>query len=103
MTFCLGKSYSFGLLCVRVIREHLSVCVRSSFPFGFEGGIWDLIIFFSDHCLLLYFRCMGSSPCFPSLVQRDTTSELQIRGCVKDDLKIIFSDFSMKTHVVTLQ
>ena len=51
MTTCLGKSYSFGLLCVRVIREHLSVCVRSSFPFGFEGGIWDLIIFFSDHCL----------------------------------------------------
>ena len=37
MTTCLGKSCSFGLLCVA-----LSICVCSSFPFGFEGGIFLL-------------------------------------------------------------
>ena len=41
---------------VRVFRERLSVCVSSSFPFGFEGGMWDLILFISDHCLSIYFK-----------------------------------------------
>ena len=42
---------------VPVFRE-LSVCVRVllsvlfSFPFGFEGGMLDLIILIPDHCLL---------------------------------------------------
>ena len=29
---------------VRVVRGRLSICLRSSFPFGFEGEIWDLIV-----------------------------------------------------------
>ena len=33
MTICLGN-----LVCRRVFREHLSVCVCASFLFGFEGG-----------------------------------------------------------------
>ena len=37
------------------------VCV--SFPFGFEGGMWDLIIVIPDHCLSIYFSyfffCIG--------------------------------------------
>ena len=49
MTTCLGKSCSFGL--PRVPRKLLSVCVFSYFPFGFEGGIWDLILPVSDYCL----------------------------------------------------
>ena len=36
MTTCLGKSCSFGSLCVSL------VCVCVSFPVGFEGGILDL-------------------------------------------------------------
>ena len=33
--------------------EHLSTCVCASFSFGFEGGMWDLIVLtvlISDHC-----------------------------------------------------
>ena len=41
MTTSLGKSYSFGLLCVSFVNVYQFVGV--SFPFGFEGGTWDLI------------------------------------------------------------
>ena len=34
------------------------VCVCAFFPFGFEGGMWDVIVFVPDHCLSFYF---GSS------------------------------------------
>ena len=27
----------------------------ASYPFGFEGGMWDLIILVADHCLSFYF------------------------------------------------
>ena len=30
------------------------VCVCSSFPFVFEGGIWDLIVLIPDHGLSFY-------------------------------------------------
>lgn len=29
--------------------------VSSSFSFGFEGQIWDVIVFIPDHCLSVYF------------------------------------------------
>ena len=37
-------------------RKLLSMYVLSYFPFGFEGGMWDLIVSAPDHCLcfLLY-------------------------------------------------
>ena len=35
MTICLGKSRSLGLQCV-------STCERASFPFSYEGGMWDI-------------------------------------------------------------
>ena len=25
-------------------------CVYASFPFGFEGGMWDLIVLLPDYC-----------------------------------------------------
>ena len=43
MTTCLGKSCSFGLLCVSFENVYQFVC--ASFPFGFEAGLWDLIVF----------------------------------------------------------
>ena len=49
MTTCLGKNCSFGLLCVTFVN----VC--PSFPFGFEGGVWDLNVSIPDHCLSIYF------------------------------------------------
>ena len=45
-----------------------SICVCSSFYFGFEGWIWDLIVLIPDHsfCINLYSRiislaCFGKS------------------------------------------
>ena len=29
--------------------------MRHSFPFGFEGGMRDLIVLIPDHCLSIYF------------------------------------------------
>ena len=40
---------------MRVRRERLSVCVCVSFPFGFEGGMWDLIVLIPDRCVSVYF------------------------------------------------
>ena len=34
-------------------RESLSICLCASFPFGFEGGMWDLVV--PDHCPSFYF------------------------------------------------
>ena len=49
MTNCLGKSCPFGLL--RVLRGLLSIRECASFPFGFYGGMWDLIALVPDQCL----------------------------------------------------
>ena len=47
----------FGILCVSFVK-----CV-SSFPFGFEGGMWDLIVLIPGHCLSIYFRCICTRRC----------------------------------------
>ena len=36
---------------VRVFRERSSICVSAFPPFGFENGIWVLIVLVLDHCL----------------------------------------------------
>ena len=55
MTTCLGKSCSFGLQCVSFVNVYqFCVCVLLS-PFGFEGVIWDWIVFIPGHCLSIYF------------------------------------------------
>ena len=41
------------------------VCVCVCFcPFGFEGGMWDLIALVPDHCISLYFKyiTLGQRP-----------------------------------------
>ena len=48
-----GLGNVFQKLCV--FLEHLSVCVCASFPFSFEGGMWDLIVLIPDYCLSLTF------------------------------------------------
>ena len=32
----------------------MQVCV--SFPFGFESGVWGLIVLIPDYCLSIYFK-----------------------------------------------
>ena len=54
MTICLGEL--FIQFTVRVSR--LSICLCASFPFGFEGGMWVMIVLLPDHCpsfLLCFF------------------------------------------------
>ena len=41
-------------LCVCVC---VCVCVCASFPVGFVGGKWELIVLVPDHCLSFYFAC----------------------------------------------
>ena len=36
---------------MRFFRESLSIVACASFPFGFESGMWDLIVLVPDHCL----------------------------------------------------
>ena len=40
----------------RAFRKPLSIYVFSYFPFGFEGRIWDLIVWVPDYCLSFYFE-----------------------------------------------
>ena len=55
MTTCLGKSCSFGLLCVFFVNFLQILCVCPSFPFGIEGGMWDVIALIPDHLMSVYF------------------------------------------------
>ena len=34
----------------------INLCVCASFSFGFEGGVWDLIVLIPDHCLSVCFN-----------------------------------------------
>ena len=58
MPTCLGKRCSFGILCVSFeIVYQIFVC--PSFPFGIEGGMWDVIVLIRDHCLSIYFPILN--------------------------------------------
>ena len=58
MTTCLGKSCLFGLLCASFLNV-ISFLVCPSFPFGFQGGMWDLIVLVRYHYLSSYFVFLG--------------------------------------------
>ena len=47
---------------MRVFHERLSICVYVSFPFGIEGGIWDLIVLVPDHCLSFTLHGYSTGP-----------------------------------------
>ena len=52
MAICLGKNFSFGVLCVSFVNVYQTVCVLL-YRFGFEGRTWDLIVLIRDHCLTI--------------------------------------------------
>ena len=54
MTTCLGKGCSFGQMFMSFVGVFQILCV-SSFPFGTEGLMSDVIVFIPDHCLSIYF------------------------------------------------
>ena len=51
----------FILFAASAFRKLSSIYVFSYFPFGFEGGIRDLIVSVPDHCLSFYFRQLTES------------------------------------------
>ena len=55
MTSCLGKSCSFGLLCLCFMGV-CQILYVSFFPFGAEGRMWDVIVLIPDHCLSISFK-----------------------------------------------
>ena len=54
MSTYLGKSCSFGLPRVPFVNYCQFMFLVISL-FGFEGGIWDLIVSVPEHCLSFYF------------------------------------------------
>ena len=53
MTTCLGKE-PFIRFTVHISYESLSVCVCASLPFGFVGGMWDLIVLVPEYGQFVY-------------------------------------------------
>ena len=47
----MGEGCSFGLLYVSPLA-FVDLC--ASFPFGFDGGMWEVIVLIPDHCLSSY-------------------------------------------------
>ena len=50
--------------CTCLSWELVKFCVCPSFPYGIEGGMWDLIVLIpdhclSDHCLSIYFAFLA--------------------------------------------
>ena len=43
----------------------VGVCECASFPVGFEGGKWELVVLVPGHCLSFYF-------CYPSTAADDS-------------------------------
>ena len=61
MTTCLGKSCLFSVYCACLLRTFMNLFVCASFPFGFEGGMWYLIVLIPDRCLYIYFKYRSRS------------------------------------------
>ena len=41
--------------CTCLSWELVKFCLCPSFPFGIEGGMWDVIVLIPDHNLSIYF------------------------------------------------
>ena len=44
--------HSVNLACLSLALVRFCVC--RSFPFGIEGGMWDVFVLILDHCLSIY-------------------------------------------------
>ena len=59
MTTYLGELFIW--FAASAFRKLPSIYVFSNFPFGFEGGMWDLIVSVHNHCLSFYFELFSIS------------------------------------------
>ena len=82
----LGKNCSL-VNCACLSLTFINFCVSSSFRFGFEGGIRDVIVLIPDHCLSFYFttwNCHLSAPCFKMFSFQDgLLATCFIEGCME--------------------
>ena len=62
-----------------------------SFPFGIEGGMWDVIVFIPDHCLSVYFTL------FLDLSEKKTSSLKR-----KQNLQILFFEDEKQNQDIKL-
>ena len=53
------QQYSHANYNFHVFRKRLSTCVYSSFPSGFEGGIWNSNVIIPEHRPSIYFSWKG--------------------------------------------
>ena len=94
MTSCLGKSCSYGLLCVSFVYVYHFLCM---FPFGFEEGMWDLFVLIPDHCLSIYFGYSGFILVFKVLLF--DTHVIQD----EDSIETTYCDTRVSQYVVSIQ
>ena len=77
----MGKSCSFSVLCVSFVNVY-EFCACASFRFEFEGGIWDLIVFFLIIAFFTYFMisvCRDSKGSICPLGYRNMLNARRIR------------------------
>ena len=64
---------------MHAIYERLCICVCASFPFGFYGRMWDLIVLIPDYFFSIYFGVIlfvkSISKCFALLEFTPTERE----------------------------
>ena len=58
---CVFGEGLFVWFALRVWHGGMSVCECASFHFGFEGGMWDLIVLVLDHCHYFYFSMLETT------------------------------------------
>ena len=94
MTTCLGKRCSFGLLCVSFVN-FINFRVCPSFPFGFEGGMWDVIVIIPALCLSIYFIFHFHMPYILIFVNKDITlRQFTKKGTHGKQTELLFSIYS---------
>ena len=71
-------------------RKLPSIYVFSYFPFGFEGGMWDLIVSVPDRCLFFYFLFITRAKLAHSVANR---TYVNVSNCPKMALRSIVCCF----------
>ena len=69
----------------------------ASFPFSFEGGMWDLIVLVIDPCLPFYFSRSCSSSARPGHVAQSVarlTRESEVPDSIPDPVTYFRFSFS---------
>ena len=100
---------------MRVCYIYIKFCARFSFPFGIEGGMWDVIVLPPDHCLSIYFKirtrsqngykkslCQQSADvCDPDNVYHLETPNKSGSGCSKLTTSLVNEALKFQTFKIS--